>query len=47
MEQPVQGTGLGLFICKRIIEAHQGRIEVRSQPDKGTEFIVYLPLLIG
>lgn len=47
VEQPIQGTGLGLFICKRIIEAHQGRIEVRSRPGEGTEFIVYLPMLIG
>jgi signal transduction histidine kinase len=47
MEQPVQGTGLGLFICKRIVQAHQGRIEARSQVGKGSEFIVYLPLAKG
>jgi len=47
MEQPVQGTGLGLFICRRIVQAHQGRIEARSQVGKGSEFIVYLPLAKG
>jgi signal transduction histidine kinase len=47
MEQPVQGTGLGLFICKRIVQAHQGRIEARSQVGKGSEFIVYLPMAKG
>jgi signal transduction histidine kinase len=44
IEQPIQGTGLGLFICKRIVKAHQGRIEAHSQVGKGSEFIVYLPL---
>ncbi|MDU3984334.1 MAG: HAMP domain-containing sensor histidine kinase, partial [Staphylococcus epidermidis] len=38
-----QGTGLGLFICKMIIEAHGGRIDVESELGKGTSFIIRLP----
>jgi signal transduction histidine kinase len=37
------GWGLGLFLAKNIIEAHQGTIEVESTEDKGTSFIVKLP----
>lgn len=37
------GSGIGLTIAKAIIEAHKGRIEVRSALNEGTEFIVYLP----
>ena len=37
------GTGLGLSICYKIIEEHQGRIEVESS-DKGTTFTITLPL---
>jgi signal transduction histidine kinase len=37
------GTGLGLPIAQRIVEAHGGRIEVASQPGKGTVFSVLLP----
>ncbi|NTU43167.1 MAG: HAMP domain-containing histidine kinase, partial [Nitrospirales bacterium] len=38
------GTGLGLSITKRIIEEHEGRIEVDSVWEKGTTFRICLPL---
>ncbi|MCH8536398.1 MAG: hypothetical protein LAT66_01385 [Alkalimonas sp.] len=41
------GTGLGLVICKNIIENHQGVIGFRSTPDEGTLFWFELPLLSG
>ncbi|MCX7784060.1 MAG: HAMP domain-containing histidine kinase [Meiothermus sp.] len=40
----IVGTGLGLYISKAIIEAHQGRIWVESQEDRGAKFSVWLPL---
>ncbi len=43
-DQPKKaGTGLGLFICKRIIEAHHGKIWAESEDKKGTSFIIQLP----
>ena len=39
------GSGLGLYIVKGLIEAHNGRIEVVSQPNAGSTFTVYLPIL--
>ncbi len=37
------GTGLGLSLCLRIVEAHQGRIRVESEIGKGTTFTLKLP----
>lgn len=37
------GTGLGLPTTRRLIEAHGGRIDVFTQPGKGTDFMVVLP----
>jgi len=37
------GTGVGLYIAERVIGRHGGRIELESNPGKGTTFTVYLP----
>lgn len=42
-----KGTGLGLSLCFSIIEAHGGRLEIRSQPGKGTEVKVILPVEVS
>jgi PAS domain S-box-containing protein len=39
----IPGTGLGLSIVKQFVELHQGSIEVRSQLERGTTFVVKLP----
>ena len=37
------GVGLGFTIARRLVEAHGGNIEARSEPGQGTEFMVRLP----
>jgi signal transduction histidine kinase len=38
------GTGLGLAVTRRIIEEHNGTIQVESQPGQGTTFSLLLPM---
>ena len=38
-----QGTGLGLSMCKRIVESYHGKIYVKSELNVGSEFVIEFP----
>jgi CheY-like chemotaxis protein len=40
----IEGSGLGLYICDRIVNAHAGRLWVESEPDRGSVFSFALPI---
>jgi len=39
-----EGTGIGLAICKKIVENHKGIISARGRPEEGATFVILLPL---
>ncbi len=45
-KDPGVGTGLGLWVCYQVVDAHDGKIDIESQPGKGTTVTIALPVEI-
>jgi len=43
----VNGTGIGLATCLKIVQLHNGSIKVNSVLEEGTKFIIKLPIMIN
>ncbi|MET0779439.1 MAG: ATP-binding protein, partial [Candidatus Saccharimonadales bacterium] len=43
LSNSVEGTGLGLYWAKKIVDLHGGTIKVNSQPGEGTTFVIHIP----
>ncbi len=43
LSRRTEGAGLGLYLCKEVVEAHGGKIWVQSEPGRGAKFIFKLP----
>ncbi len=46
LTRTVKGSGLGLTLVKQVAEAHQGTVDVQSEPGRGSTFSLRLPLLL-
>jgi signal transduction histidine kinase len=44
-ERDAHGSGLGLYICRQILDAHDGKISVESVSGKGSTFVISLPAM--
>jgi PAS domain S-box-containing protein len=42
--QEYEGTGIGLAVCRRIVDRHKGSITAKSKPGEGATFIIHLPV---
>lgn len=45
LHEKTSGTGIGLALCRKIVENHKGFISASSEPHRGTTFSVYFPIL--
>lgn len=43
IDEQIHGSGLGLSLVKQIVEAHSGSVSVKSEPDSGSRFTLFLP----